>query len=83
MLKKELRTKMIRSALHHYKCLRGMERQWKGNTHLIEMFKKVEIWWMGGIPHQNSHISSKKLLCRWRILSITFAYVNNKKVFCK
>jgi hypothetical protein len=33
---------------------------------------------MGSAPHHASHISSKKLLCRWRVLPIAFAHVNQK-----
>jgi hypothetical protein len=43
---------------------------------IIGMLKEVKIQWMGSAPHHASHISSKKLLYRWRALSIAFVHVN-------
>jgi hypothetical protein len=42
------------------------------------MLKEVEIQWMGSAPHNAKQIKSKKLLCRWGMLSIAFAHVTKK-----
>jgi hypothetical protein len=78
MLRKEMRTKIIGSAPHHYSILGGMEHNGWGVVPIIEMLKEVEILWMGSAPLHASHISSKKLLCTWGALPIAFAHVNQK-----
>jgi hypothetical protein len=74
MLRKEMRTKMIGSAPHHWRCLGIMEGEYSPS---LEMLKEVEIQWMGSAPHHANHINSKNCSADG-VLPIACVHVNQK-----